>query len=190
MGQGSLTPVEVAGVADAVELRTGQPGLKYCARTRAGQVLCWTLPDTTPGSPAAAIPELAGTHDIAITLPQICGLTNANRVVCVDQIVLGAGAAPLDGVDDAVQLAAGTTFLCWRRAGGGIGCRDFYANTIGSGRRDFELDSPAVDLAVGESHFCARASDGSVECFHDPTMTISFPLNATDGLVRVNGLPP
>jgi hypothetical protein len=189
-GFGSLSPVEVTGVADAVELRATQGFSKYCARTRAGQVFCWTLLDSTPSPPAAAIPALAGTHDIAIALSQICGLTDANNVVCADPYGQDSIAHPVEGVDDAVQLAAGTTFVCWRRAGGGVGCRDFYDNVIGSDRRDFVLDSPAVDLVAGQVHFCARVSDGGVECFHDPTMTISYPLNATDGLVRVNGLPP
>jgi regulator of chromosome condensation (RCC1) repeat-containing protein len=180
LGQGSLTPVEVAGLTDVVELRTGQPGGRYCARTRAGQVFCWDFNDTESTTPDR-VPALDGTHDLAVTIDQICALTNANQVLCLDLAL--ETVSVVEGVDDAVQLVAGVTFVCWRRTGGDVGCSD-HDGVVLPARRDFALDVPAVDLAAGQVHFCVRVSDGGVECFHDPKLSTT-----EDALVRVADLP-
>jgi Regulator of chromosome condensation (RCC1) repeat len=181
LGHGSLVAVDVADLADVVALRTSQPGGRYCARTLAGKVVCWQDGDTETTAPVE-VPELAGTHDLAVAVDETCGLTDANQVLCVEDL---GGLQMVDGVDDAVQISGGSDFVCWRRANGDVGCWDRDGVVLGVPRLDLSLDVPATDLSAGQVHFCVRVADGGVECFHDPLSGTSAP----DALVRVADLP-
>ena len=182
---GSLVPFEVDGLAAVVELRTSQPGSRYCARTSAGDVSCWNVDSVSPVMPEP-VPVLAGTHGLALDVETVCALTTSNQVLCADGSMNGR---LVEDVDDAVELVGTATALCWRRASGDIGCEDrsgVILGTPGLTRRDFLLDAPAVELAGGQVHFCARVEDGGVECFNDP-----WPgTGSAAALVRVAGLPP
>jgi hypothetical protein len=186
-GFGSLVPVDVAGLADVVELRTSQPSSQYCARTGAGDVYCWTHADTQESKPAL-VPALTGTHALAVGLAtRTCALTTANQILCDDGSATGRLIEK--DVTDAVELTATALFVCWRTSGGEVGCDDpsgLIQGPAGDPRRDFHVDAPVVELADGQVHFCARVQDGGVECFNDP-----FPGTAgfAPRLIRVAGLP-
>ena len=186
LGHGSLVPVDIVGLADVVELRTSQPGVRYCARTGSGDVFCWILGDTATTAPAL-VPALAGTHGLALELSSVCGLTAANQVLCVDYDA--SEGTLLEGVTDAVELAGTALFVCWRTSRGDVGCsdpNDLIAGHAGDPRLDFHIDQPAVELAGGQVHFCARVQDGGVECFNDPWPGTA---GVDPKLIRVAGLP-
>jgi len=84
-----------------------------------------------------------------------------------------AAAAPVRGLADAVELAAGDEFTCARRAGGGVVCwgRNVHgALGDGSGRDQAQPAvvaglSDAVEVAARAERACARRAGGGVVCW-------------------------
>jgi alpha-tubulin suppressor-like RCC1 family protein len=184
--QGSLRPVTVAGLADVVEIRTSQPGGKYCARTGSNQILCWNVDGNVPAP--TAIPELSGARALAVSVLSVCTLTDSRDVLCVNQP--GMETSLREGVSDAVEIAGGSTHVCWRRATGTVRCWDSAGVLFGSASPtsgDLASDATAVEITAGQIHVCARLADDGIACFNDPG---SPPGVGNPTLVRVPNLPP
>lgn len=85
----------------------------------------------------------------------------------------GSRRSPVEGLDDAVELAAGFSHMCARRRSGGVACWGRNeAGQLGNGTTERArglIDVPSladvVDLAVGSYHACALRGDGTVLCW-------------------------
>jgi Regulator of chromosome condensation (RCC1) repeat len=177
--QGSLRAVTVAGLQQVVEIRTGQPAIQYCARTSSGDVFCWKVDGSVPAP--RPMPALAGARALAVA-DSVCVITASSNVSCVDSY---DQPSKLESASDAIEIAGGSFYICWRRTTGGIRCWDRTGLLIGSSAgmyRDFMVDVPVAELALGQVHFCARLTDDGIACLKDPWFSMGTP--GTD-LVRV-----
>ena len=86
--------------------------------------------------------------------------------------------ALVQGLADAVELAAGHFFTCARTASGQVLCWGYdYFGQLGDGRSGARMTSSepvevagltdAVQLEAGQSHVCARRRGGEVVCWGD-----------------------
>lgn len=179
-----LVPVIVA-IAGAVEVDVDTEN--SCARTVDGEVWCWGWNDGLPApeEPGSyVVPGLAGVVELAAGDVFTCARIDG-RISCWGSNVLGqlgdgttqsrAVPAQVIGIDDAVELFAGTAGACARRAGGGVWCWGATAAQRINGDINGEPPPPlttpaplALDDAAGMvmalEHACAFY-DGAVRCW-------------------------
>ncbi len=196
-----------------------------CARTRAGRALCWGAADrgqlgsgrraegheafrASPQNVAAPAGDgpLAPIAQLGAGSSFSCALLGDGRVACWGDNgsgELGARQAgrdsprPLwvDGIDDALQIAVGSSHACARLRRGGVRCwgHDAYG----------QAHPPPLDdvreLAAGGYHSCARLGSGQVVCWgmwsngqlgrpRDPSATIATPVVGEHGLGLLSGV--
>jgi hypothetical protein len=159
---GSLLPVDIAGLSDAVELRAGSVG-GYCARGKPGWVKCWHSGEsgwTTPSEVAA----LAGAHEIAMSRDlTVCGITQAENIDCRD-VQDGTGFALLDSAGYR-ELNAGNLVLCGINAERKAHCWNVApAESGGQFSLDLPGTAPVREVAISGFHICALYEDDSVQC--------------------------
>lgn len=190
----SPSPVEVAGLTDAVEIAAGS--VLTCARRTSGAVVCWGgnssggIGDGTTGTDRPTPTAVVGLTD-AVEIAaggHACARRASGGVVCwgsnrAGQI--GDGTSGTDrltpvlvmGLTDAVEIAVGGGHSCARRASGAVVCwGDNTYGQIGDGTSGTNRLAPvavvglsdAVGLAAGGNHNCARRASGTVVCWgHD-----------------------
>jgi alpha-tubulin suppressor-like RCC1 family protein len=127
------------------------------------------------GEPATAVDDVAPL-EIAIDTQMLC-VRAAGRVHCsntpASDVALTAP-PPLEGIDDAISLALGSTFGCVATRAGKVFC--FGDNTygqLGAQLRDGRRDKPVLVNGVSgakrvftsDSQACALLVDGSVRCW-------------------------
>ncbi len=161
----SRTPVEVAGITNAVQIAAGDE--HTCALLSGGAVDCWglnrsgQLGDGTNTGPSST-----------------CGY-DSNEPCSPSPV-------PVPGISEAIQIAAGgeeTCALladhavdCWGAAGSGQlgnGSNTGSSNTCGVGGHETCSPRPtevkgiatAVEVVVGGAHVCARLSGGGTACW-------------------------
>lgn len=211
-----LTPVAVAGLTDAVEIAAG--GYYTCARRCSGTVVCWgdntwgQLGDGTATQHLAPVAVEGLTDAVEITSggAHTCARRVSGTVVCWgknSEGQLGDGTccdftshsetpAPVVGLTDAVEIAAGSEHTCARRASGAVVCWGLnFSGELGDGASGGIGLSPvtvdglndAVELAAatGGIHTCARRASGTVVCWGDNTAG-----QLGDGTSRINRLVP
>jgi alpha-tubulin suppressor-like RCC1 family protein len=189
----SLTPVTVKGLADAVELGSGQH--HTCARRSAGTVVCWgnngfgTLGDGTNEDRAAPV-EVPGLTDVVQLSASYfsCARHATGKVSCWgspnEDGELGNGTTepsrvPVEvvGLSDAVEISAGGYHVCARRANGtvvcwgsnnsgrlGIGNTDSSGGALKPGESVLGL-TDAVQISAGHTSSCALRATGAVVCW-------------------------
>ena len=156
-------------MADPVLLDAG--AWSTCAAVQS-YVRCW-------GGGAFNTPQVPG---IPVTSP-ITSLSVGTSIACV--IVDGrvycwgrssgaaAVATQVNGVADAVQVSAGSDFVCARLASGAVRCWGAnYHGGLGDGTTTARTDPVAVigvgdatDISAGDEHACAVRRDGTVWCW-------------------------
>lgn len=170
-------PGLMADVSDAVEIGVG--GYGSCARLKSGAVWCW-------GNDSNLTPTLLAGIDDAVQLvvrSHACARRATGEVLCWGAGLkgqLGDGTtssrktpAPVQGLSDAVEVAAGGEHTCAVRQGGEIVC--WGANDLGQlgDGTAMARTAPtavkglvgAVELSAGQKHTCARRENGEVYCW-------------------------
>ncbi|MBZ0117198.1 MAG: hypothetical protein K8H88_09400, partial [Sandaracinaceae bacterium] len=188
-GLSSASPVEVMGIADAVELTTGDS--HACARLASGTVRCWgangfgQLGDgsTTDRRAPVAVMSLTDATEIAAGGYHTCARRATGVVVCWGRNLrgqLGDGSmvnssVPVAVADlaDASLVEVGNSHSCAGRDSGAAVC--WGQNGTGQLGDGSSLASPrpvavtglsdAIGLSVGSNHACARRATAEVVCW-------------------------
>ncbi len=188
-GSNQLVPVEIAGIANAVQVTIGNATI--CARTVSGSVFCWGLNSRFQAGVAVgtiqavpvAVAGLADAVEISTGTSHTCARKAGGSVVCwgdnsTGQLgdgttSTGAISAAVTGLTDAVEVSAGSGHTCARRAAGGVVCWGNNNNgQLGDGTTATSSVTvavanltDAVALSAGGQHSCARKASGSVVCW-------------------------
>lgn len=133
-----------------------------------------------------------------------CGITETGAVQCWEMLETGAVSTPMtvDGVEDATQLAVGSTFrcaltsrrdrsvLCWGRNDHGQLGRGTRTQTVESAAAPLGLDD-VTSIAVGDAHACATKRDGAVFCWgnNEHGQLAMRGVSIVTAPTRVEGLP-
>lgn len=181
-------PVVVRGV-DAVQV-VARARLT-CARTRAGDVVCWGGPPGVSGPPPPrdaqgrfTVDALRGVTDLAIAEGVFCGLRPEGTIHCLPsfpEVQKDAGPPPGPAIDDAVDLAATRYGLCAARRSGSVTCWDL--STSGEKAREkrrTRVDgvSDAIAITASGETTCALRADGKVSCWGGGIVTAHGHLRA------------
>ncbi len=199
------TAVAVTGLSDAVEVAAGgahtcarrAAGTVVCWGASGNGALgdgstthslCGDARTTIECSPTpVVVVGLSDAVEIVAGGGHTCARRASGAVVCWGSGVqgqLGDGtsasfrAAPVNvtGLTDAVELAAGATHTCARRASGEVVCWGFNLfGQIGDGTRFVDRLTPtavasvtnAVGITAAIGHSCARVASGGVVCWGD-----------------------
>ncbi|AKF04179.1 hypothetical protein DB32_001328 [Sandaracinus amylolyticus] len=194
LGDGTQTDrsaaVSVAGLTDAVEIDLDGVGYT-CARTTSGDVYCWGGDDTCGFTEPVEVMTGTNVVDIDVFYSELCAVRADGSTACVSldydcvtSPTTRCGTPPRD----AVQVAVGADFCCWRLRSGAVQCAG--GNTwgqLGDGsttRRDAATPvvglTDAIDLDAGAVSACAVRTGGTVVCWGD---------NEYDQLGRGAGAP-
>jgi alpha-tubulin suppressor-like RCC1 family protein len=186
LGAGDLAehkdPVDVAGVAGAVEVSAGDGA--SCARLRDGAVLCWGRrvglrdPQGDPLRPTK-VPGLTDAVSLSSGGKLTCAARAQGSVVCwghggafgVPGRVHADAPTPIPGVTGAVQVSVGPDGMaCARTAAGGVVC--WGSGALGDGKLSKEAApvtvaglTDVVQISVGGSATCARTRSSAVLCW-------------------------
>ncbi len=195
---------------DALEVALGEA--HAAARKPAGTVKCWG--DDRSGQSGSGLATDAGLHnepvdvtgiddavDIAAGRAHTCVARKSGKVSCWgfnNDGQLGNGQTgttepePVDALSiaDAVAVAAGSTFSCAARRGGGVACwGNNNSGQLGTGNTTPSPSPISVPnlkdvtaIAAGQVHACAVKKDGSVSCWGEGT-------NGQLGTGQVGGSP-
>ena len=165
--EGSLTPVDVAGVGEALEL-VGGPMNTYCVR---GETFtrCFQLNGGAWSDPIE-LPDLAAASSIALASAQeVCGIVSG-EVVCTE--VTGGSRAQLNGSRGTIQLAGGLLTLCGGDIVGTWYCWNILSPmvlaAIGAPRTELSR-GPFDELATAGFRYCGLAPSGAVSCLERNT---------------------
>lgn len=227
-GAGSTTPVPVAGVTGAVGVVAGLG--HTCALLSGGTVTCWgdnnygQLGDGTTASSASPVSvinvddvtQLAtgslSSHSCALLAGGAIQCWGANQAGQLGNGTISSSPpfgvpAPVvvSGINDATQIASGTSHACARRAGGTVSCwgdnnyRQLSGTSDGSsvpvpvaGVND------AAQVIAGDYHSCVRRSGGTVSCWGSnfrgqlgdgsvDTSTAPVPVSGLTGVTQLSG---
>jgi len=167
--------VEVAGISDAVEVRTSQSAV--CARRANGQVACWGYLGRFNGSEEyvrTSLPvPLTGVDDargLAMSSNGPCVLHEGGTVSCAH----GAALEPVSGLTEVAQIAAGGTTHCAVLQSGGVRCwGSGRYGQLGQGEDESSLHEPVevrllsdvVQMDMAYYYSCARRRNGAVSCW-------------------------
>ncbi len=188
-------PDKVPGLADVVDVSAG--GHTVCARLRSGHVACFGLNDlgqlgdgtTEVRVGPVLVRGLEDATAIKVGSKFACAIRRGGDVLCWGDnedgqiaqplgVLSSAVPLPVDGIADAVALAAlggaacavvrGGRVLCWGRGDWG---------SLGDGRTGVRLVrqrpapvlglTDAISLAAGAVHVCALHRDRAVSCWGD-----------------------
>lgn len=185
-GSYEMTPVPVQGLGDVTALAVGDS--HSCALLRIGEVHCWggrgRLGDNSRTDRAypGPVPGLADVIDIVAGASHTCVLTSDGLVHCWGRnydYQLGDGTiahqrdvpAPVAGLSDVIELAAGDRHTCARSSNGAAYCWG-YRWGLGDGTWDAPIVPVRVSglenvaaLAGGHVHTCAKTSGGAMWCW-------------------------
>ncbi len=177
-------PCSDPGCSGVARLSTG---IVRCAVRKNGEAVCWggKFPGSYDGVGDAnpyAIPDLHDAVAAAVGITQMCFLRASGRVACLGNNASGeVGSEPLGvsietltdvaGVEDVVEIAAGTSFTCARLASGKVLCWGD-GRLVGAGL-DNGTSGPvavvglddALSLSAIDDHACAAKKDGKVVCW-------------------------
>ena len=187
-GARSARPASVAGVTNAIRIRSGNA--HTCVVDRAERLTCWgsnrhqqIAPGRTAVVPPTTIRNVAGVTDVAAGEGHTCVTRKTGSVLCWgrgDQGQLGTGRKTsssnrpraVPDSDSATQIVAGHHHTCIRERSGQVSCwganRDQQAAT--NTRRAIvpltriHMD-PVAEVAAGSQHSCARLQDGRIQCW-------------------------
>jgi alpha-tubulin suppressor-like RCC1 family protein len=151
-------PVQVIGVADAVQVASGQPG--SCALVKSGQIYCWGYngggqlgdgstsgPRTCDGQACSPSPVrvrgLDNATNVAMGLESACALVRGGQIYCWGANAQGDLGL---GTSDGPQLCAG-----------GSACSASPVPIVGL--------NDATQVSVGDGYACALHRGGTVSCW-------------------------
>jgi alpha-tubulin suppressor-like RCC1 family protein len=185
-------PAVVPGVTEVVDVEAGRD--HTCARKRDGSVICWggethVQTGNQPGKvkpPPTAIRTLTGAQQLSAGGQHTCAVKSGTVMCWGDnargQLGNAAGArtltpqllpGPVKGLTDAVDVVAGTTHTCARRATGQVVCwGDGTRGQLGAGIQGYWTTrvpvkglSTVTDLSVGSDLTCAKLTTGDLRCW-------------------------
>ncbi|MBL8683018.1 MAG: hypothetical protein JNK05_27880 [Myxococcales bacterium] len=187
-GAGSLVPIEIAGVRDAVQAGCGYG--HTCALRRDGTVWCWGLNNygqlgdgtRTHRLTPSAVPGLSNVRTLAVSDPS-CAITMNGQALCwgnnsMRQTGLIDSAATLTPspirLTSVIDIAIGPgSHVCARTQTfvGAYCWGDNMLGELGNGSTQ-QLTSPApmrdvpspVHVVAGQNHTCVLSRDGTVRC--------------------------
>jgi alpha-tubulin suppressor-like RCC1 family protein len=168
-----------------------------CAVREAGGVLCWGWnelgqlgdggEDRAPRPTPVAVADLDDAVQVSAGAAYTCALREGGTIACWgDNLVgqLGDGTGPdggpmrtrptaVLGIDDAVEIAAGYSHTCARRASGAVACWGINSSDqIGAPAVQYATAplevgdlAEAVAIGMGTSHSCAVRAAGTVACW-------------------------
>lgn len=190
-------PVEVNGFADATQL-AGGGSVRLCATRAGGEVRSFSRNDVRSGftiDSLAAIPGMTGAVEAAVGGNFQCARTSGGTVLCYGSNMLGqlghggpAGLAPppaavqVQGLSDAVQIAASSESACALRQNGTVVCwGSNRLGSLGTGAPGLSDAGPVYSTTPvqvaglrgvrsiaggdGVGTFCAITSCGTVACW-------------------------
>lgn len=195
----TTTFVPVLGVNDAVQIVTS--GSTTCARLSDGHIKCWgsgysgelgdgsTITVEPYGTyEAVDVLDIDDAIDVSLGGSMACAVRSSGEVWCwgaggaqlfLDPMALDSGMPPTQiplAFDDVVDVEAGLSRVCVRRAGGEMLCwGDNSSGQAGNGTFDWVMtptpilyfsDISQISMAMGYST-CVRRSSGHVACFGD-----------------------
>jgi alpha-tubulin suppressor-like RCC1 family protein len=170
---GSLAPVGVDGIRDAVHIATGD--YHACALRRDRTVTCWGGREVLGSQPARTpiVLPLSRVLAIAIKGERLYASLETGEVESVELLSQApqADRTELRGV----EAAPGQDFVCARRANGTVGCSGWGSyGQLGDGSATTAYDrrtsdvpgiSDAVAIAAGDEHACALSRSGALRCW-------------------------
>jgi alpha-tubulin suppressor-like RCC1 family protein len=190
-GARATAPVTVKGLADAVELVTGDA--HTCARRKAGTVTCWGLGDDGQlsivkdrSAALIAVADLSQVAQVVAGANHTCARKTSGDVLCwgrntegqLGDDKSGSKIKPVAvvGLKDATHLVAGGNHTCALRRSGAPVCWGSNSHgQLGDGtsgtfaqRRPVAvqgLPGAIAELVAGQQHTCARTQDGKVMCW-------------------------
>ena len=188
----SVAPVQVSGLADAVEVSAGAD--TTCARTAGGTAWCWgagldgELGDgiSTGSSVPVAVSGIVNAISISAGGLHACAVLSTGSIRCWGSNSSGelgdnsdiGSTTPVDvvGISDAVSVEAGDAHTCAVRAGGMASCwgnngdGQLGDSTVGSSSA-IPVGVPgltdAAKVTAADYHTCAMTSDGESYCWGD-----------------------
>jgi alpha-tubulin suppressor-like RCC1 family protein len=184
----SELPVEVQGIADAVQVAVGDA--HACAVLSSGRVDCWGRKVIeaidTPSYTPVEVPGVNDATQAAVGGSHSCALLSSGHVECWEENFYGelgigstrdASITPVEvlAVTGAKQIAAGEHHTCALLSSGHIACwGDNDAGQLGDGTTaisDVATEVRGVEnatqLAAGGNDSCALTSRGRVDCWGD-----------------------
>ena len=182
-------PVQVTDITDAVAIATGEE--HSCALHQNGNISCWgynlwgRLGNGQSGAEESDTPvEVAGisnAKDIAAVawLDHTCVLLESGSISCwgyykrfgIDQRSASIEIVEIDGISNAVDIAAGWVHSCALHETGTISC--WGVNSSGALALEYfdpvevEGITDAVAVATGLGHSCALHENGTISCWGD-----------------------
>ena len=182
-------PLQVTDITDAVAIATGEE--HSCALHQNGKISCWgynlwgRLGNGQSGAEESDTPvEVTGisnAKDIAAVagLDHTCVLLESGSISCwgyykrfgIDQRSTSIEIVEIDGISNAIDIAAGWFHSCALHETGTISC--WGVNS--SGALAFEYFDPvevegitdAAAVAAGSGHSCALHENGTISCWGD-----------------------
>jgi hypothetical protein len=163
--QGSPSPVPIAGVEGAVELRAGLLG-DYCARGEAGWVRCWKLEEAT-WTAAVELPALQGARALGMTGEnEVCAILEEGSIHCHNRV--SGLTIPLDDSQSSVELlAAGSLSACARNTAEEWHCWNVLPpmlETVGSPAIPVTSELSIEQLVLSGFRVCGRLEDDRIGC--------------------------
>ncbi|HET8934825.1 MAG TPA: hypothetical protein VFN67_15350 [Polyangiales bacterium] len=188
--RGSLTPIDMLGLEDIVELRNGMMG-SYCARDMQAHVWCWRVKDGAWTAPED-LQAVSGARAIALgAWDEVCVIGREGAILCHN---FDSGKTiPLERSQNSVAVVgAGGLAACGQHENGSWQCWNVLPpmlETIGSKPIEVRSSVPIRDLEMGGFRVCGLRDNDSVACV-DAGETISIvPPPEFAELPEVEGLP-
>ncbi len=173
----SATAVSVHGLSGVREIDLDDIGYT-CARTASGDVYCWGGDETCHIREPTPIFMGMNIIDIDMYYYEMCGVTAEGRTLCTSfDYGCETSASDRCGVSptDAVEVAVGGGFCCWRLRSGAVECsgtNDF--GELGDGTTTSRHTaapvsglSDVISIDAGVTSACAVRANGAVVCWGD-----------------------
>lgn len=160
----SLTPVDVPGITDAVQVSVG---LAVCVRLGSGGVTCWggrgVLADPMP----LPVPNIASAIDIAVDAAGACSVLADGTMQCWESTTTDTSSnpVPIPSVSGALRVSRGG-ITCALLAAGSAQCWANDAVPAMKTKAPEVIELPgSFALTTGSQTSCAVANDGTVLCW-------------------------
>src|SRR5690606_19361524 len=122
------------------------------------------------------LPQLAPAVDLSMDLEQVCVVSNAGRVQCVDSVFDNESQVEtLAPGDDYKKVVTTRNHTCMLRKNGTVACvgnpshhytyHRYPEHQSFEGLHDIRLSGVATDIDVSSDHACAVLAEGSLYCW-------------------------
>jgi hypothetical protein len=152
-----FSPVDVAGLRDAIDLSVGPT--ESCAVRRSGAVVCWGAFVEKPTEPRSTVTPLGKISD-AVQMhgyeSYACATRRNGKVACYKSGTW----TDVAGISDAVEVRQERGYHCARKKTGEVICWDRETHPA-----NIDGITDAVEIALTTDTGCARKKNGDVICW-------------------------